>query len=38
MIDYLLVATMDYWGVDTGKEVKETLSKRDRRVHALDAP
>ena len=36
MIDYLLIATMDYWGADTGKEVKNTLSKTDRRVKALD--
>lgn len=35
VIDYLLVATFDYFGEDTAKEVRRTLRRGNRRVKAL---
>lgn len=35
VIDYLLVATFEHFGADTGKQVRETLSKGDKRVKIL---
>jgi hypothetical protein len=35
VIDYLLVATFEYFGQDTGKQVREALSEGSRRVKAL---
>jgi hypothetical protein len=35
VIDYLLVATFEHFGSDTGKQVRETLGERDERVRAL---
>jgi hypothetical protein len=34
-IDYLLVPTFEYFGEDTGKQVRQVLSARDKRVTAL---
>ncbi|TWT41012.1 hypothetical protein RAS1_37030 [Phycisphaerae bacterium RAS1] len=35
VIDYLLVATFEHFGSDTGKQVRETLGEADKRVKAL---
>lgn len=37
VIDYLLVATMEEFGRDTGKQIKRTLPKGDQRVKDLRA-
>ncbi|MBI5866549.1 MAG: hypothetical protein HZB38_18950 [Planctomycetes bacterium] len=35
VIDFLLVATFEHFGSDTGKQVRETLGEGDKRVKAL---
>lgn len=35
IIDYLLVSTFEHFGADTGKQVRDTIRKGDKRIRAL---